>query len=69
MKRLLLLALLSVTISLAKAQDKTIILTEKGMPYTNQTWFYSGKDKALQEDKILTHFRFTRTITIHHLNQ
>lgn len=52
MKRLLLLTLLSATISFAKAQDKTIIITEKGMPYTNQTWFYSGKGKALQEEKI-----------------
>ena len=52
MKKLLFLTLLSATFFLAKAQDKTIILTEKGMPYTNQTWFYSGKDKALQEDKI-----------------
>ena len=56
MKRLLLLVLLTAAISLAKAQDKTIILTEKGMPYTNQTWFYSGKDKALQEDKIKKHW-------------
>ena len=52
MKRLLFLTLLSVTMSLGKAQDKTIILTEKGMPYTNQTWFYAGKGKALQEEKI-----------------
>ena len=52
MKKLVLLTLLSVTISLVKAQDKTIIITEKGRPYTNQTWFYSGKDKALQEEKI-----------------
>ena len=52
MKRLLFLTLLSVTISLGKAQEKTIIITEKGLPYTSQTWFYSGKGKALQEDKI-----------------
>lgn len=52
MKRLLLLTLLSATTSLANAQDKTIIITENGRPYTNQTWFYSGKGKALQEDKI-----------------
>ncbi len=52
MKRLMLLTLLSAMTLLANAQDKTIILTEKGMPYTNQTWFYSGKGKALQEEKI-----------------
>ncbi|MBO5865180.1 MAG: hypothetical protein J6Q73_03925 [Bacteroidaceae bacterium] len=52
MKKLLFLVLLSVTISTVKAQDKTIIITESNRPYTSQTWFYSGKDKALQEDKI-----------------
>lgn len=52
MKKLLFLILLFATVSLAKAQDKTIIITENNRPYTNQTWFYSGKGKALQEEKI-----------------
>ena len=56
MKRLMLLTLLSAMTLLANAQDKTIIITENGRPYTNQTWFYSGKGKALQEDKIKKHW-------------
>lgn len=56
MKRFLFLAIISTIISFAKAQDKTIILTESDMPYTNQTWFYSGKGKPLQEDKIKKHW-------------
>ena len=56
MKKLLLLILLSTVASLGKAQDKTIIITESDRSYTNQTWFYSGKGKALQEDKIKKHW-------------
>ena len=56
MKRFLFLTLLSAMVFMAKAQDKTIIITESGRPYTNQTWFYSGKGKVLQEDKIKKHW-------------
>ena len=56
MKRFLFFTLLSAMVFLAKAQDKTIIITENNQPYTNQTWFYSGKGKALQEDKIKKHW-------------
>ena len=56
MKRFLFLTLLSAMIFLTKAQDKTILITESDRPYTNQTWFYSGKGKALQEDKIKKHW-------------
>lgn len=52
MRKLLFLTLLTATISTTNAQDKTIIITEKERPYTNQTWFYAGKGKALQEEKI-----------------
>lgn len=44
--------LLIVVVFSVNAQDKTILITETGLPYTSQTWFYSGKGNDLQGDKI-----------------
>lgn len=44
------------------AQDKTIIITESDLPYTNQTWFYSG-NMGLQEDEIKKNWDKGKRIT------
>ena len=47
-----------------KAQDyETILVFESGLPYTEQTWFYSGKGNALQQDNIKKHWDEGRRIT------
>lgn len=34
------------------AQDKTIMILESGLPYTDTYWFYSGHGNALDEAQI-----------------
>ncbi len=63
MKKIGLLLVLLMGIFCAKAQNKTILLTESNLPYTSQTWFYSGSGNALQEDKIKKHWDEGRRIT------
>ena len=48
--------------TILKAQDKTIIITESDLSYTNQTWLYSG-NKGLQEDKIKQNWDTGKRIT------
>ena len=45
------------------AQDKTIIITESALPYTEQSWFYSGAGNALQGDKIKSSWDEGKRIT------
>lgn len=47
-----------------KAQDyETILVFESGLPYTEQTWFYSRKGNALPQDDIKKHWDEGRRIT------
>lgn len=50
--RIQILLLLLTATFITKAQNQTILITEQALPYTNQTWFYSGKGNNLQEDNI-----------------
>lgn len=52
MKRTLLLLLFVVLFIGVKSQDKTILVTENNLPYTSQTWFFSGVGNSLQESSI-----------------
>ncbi len=63
MKRIFLLLVLIGLVWRANAQDKTILLTEAQLPYTSQTWFYSGLGNDLQESKIKNHWDEGRRIT------
>lgn len=57
------LIVLSVFISLMlMAENKTIIIAESDLPYSEQTWFSSG-NSTLQEDKIKKHWDEGRRIT------
>lgn len=63
MKNLVLAIVLTIGSFLVQAQDKTIIMTESGLPYTSQAWFYSGSGNGLQESEIKKHWDEGRRIT------
>lgn len=53
MKRVLLsLIIILATALLPKADDFTFIVADGDLPYTTQTWFYSGHGNDLDEAKI-----------------
>lgn len=63
MRKTVLLLLFVIAFLGVKSQDKTILITETGLPYTSQSWFYSGRGNALQEDKIKKNWDEGRRIT------
>lgn len=63
MKKMIPLLMSLIVMFGAKAQDKTIILTETKQPYTSQTWFYSGVGNDLQGDVIKKNWDEGRRIT------
>ena len=63
MKNLVFAIVLTIGAFLVQAQDKTIIMTESRLPYTSQTWFYSGRGNELQESNIEKNWDEGRRIT------
>ena len=63
MRKTVLLLLFVIAFLGVKAQDKTILITETGLPYTSQSWFYSGSGNELQEIEINKHWDEGRRIT------
>ena len=47
----------------SRAQDKLILVTQGGLGYTSQTWFYSGEGNELQQAKIKSNWDEGRRIT------
>lgn len=56
----LLITIISVT---TFAQNKTIVVTESRLPYTSQTWFYSGSGNNIQEQEIEKYWNEDKRIT------
>jgi hypothetical protein len=50
MKKLLFALLLMQVSAVAMAQDKTLLISESGLPYTGQTWFAYGSENIDQKD-------------------
>ena len=51
MKKLLIAVLLmQLSVVTAMAQDKTLLISESGLPYTAQTWFAYGSNNIDQND-------------------
>ena len=63
MKRVILILLSVLMWSGLQAQNTTILITQSGLPYESQTWFYSGYGNSLQRDKIKKNWDEGRRIT------
>ena len=63
MRNFLLAVVLTFGAYFTQAQNKTIIMTESSLPYTSQTWFYSGSGNGLQESNIKKNWDEGRRIT------
>ena len=50
MKKLLIAVLLMQLSTAAMAQEKTLLISESGLPYTAQTWFAYGSERIDQKD-------------------
>ena len=49
-KLLIAVVLMQVSATAALAQDKTLLISESGLPYTAQTWFAYGSENIDQKD-------------------
>jgi len=49
-KLLIAVVLMQVSATVALAQDKTLLISESGLPYTAQTWFAYGSENIDQKD-------------------
>lgn len=52
MRNLFVVFIMQIVVICVYSQDKTILITESNLPYSEQTWFYAGSGKALQESLI-----------------
>ena len=61
-KSIIILLLLQFYMIAGVAQDKTIMILESGLPYTDTYWFYSGHGNALDEAQIKDQWKKNRDI-------